>query len=379
MAHDQLFSPLKLGNLNLNHRVVMAPLTRFRADDRHVPLDIVAEYYAQRASMPGTLLIAEATFISPRASGQANAPGIWNTNQIAAWQRVTDAVHAKGCFIFLQLWALGRRAMPDLLARAEGGPYPVVGPSPLAVQNGPVPRELSRDEIQLFVEDYAAAARNAMLAGFDGVEIHAANGYLVDQFCQAASNHRTDEYGGSVANRARFALEVTQAIIRAVGDSRKVALRLSPWSEFAADSRAVVAQFSHLITELKKLDLAYLHLVESRVGGVDARDAIYHNFTGRNDPFIELWGGQEPIILAGGFTPETATKVAGEYYKDKKVCVAFGRYYISTPDLPFRLRKGLPLNPYDRGTFYKLMSPDGYVDYPFSEEYLAAILSQGPR
>lgn len=357
----------------------MAPLTRFRADDRHVPLDIVAEYYAQRASMPGTLLIAEATFISPRASGQANAPGIWNTNQIAAWQRVTDAVHAKGCFIFLQLWALGRRAMPDLLARAEGGPYPVVGPSPLAVQNGPVPRELSRDEIQLFVEDYATAARNAMLAGFDGVEIHAANGYLVDQFCQAASNHRTDEYGGSVANRARFALEVTQAIIRAVGDSRKVALRLSPWSEFAADSRAVVAQFSHLITELKKLDLAYLHLVESRVGGVDARDAIYHNFTGRNDPFIELWGGQEPIILAGGFTPETATKVVAEYYKDKKVCIAFGRYYISTPDLPFRLRKGLPLNPYDRGTFYKLMSPDGYVDYPFSEEYLAAILSQGPR
>lgn len=374
MAHEQLFLPLKLGNLNLSHRVVMAPLTRFRADDRHIPLDMVAEYYAQRASMPGTLLIAEATFISPRASGQPNAPGIWNSNQIAAWQRVTDAVHAKGCFIFLQLWALGRRAMPDLLARAEGGPYPVVGPSPIAVQNGPVPRELSRDEIQLFIEDYAAAGRNAMLAGFDGVEIHAANGYLVDQFCQAACNKRTDEYGGSVANRSKFALEVTQAIIRAVGDSRKVAVRLSPWSEFAADSSAVVAQFGHVITELKKLDLAYLHLVESRVGGVDARDAIYHRFTGRNDPFIELWGEQAPIILAGGFTPETATKVVGEYYKDKKVCIAFGRYYISTPDLPFRLRKGLPLNPYDRGTFYKLMSPDGYVDYPFSEEYLAAEL-----
>jgi NADPH2 dehydrogenase len=332
---------------------------------------MVAEYYAQRASTPGTLLIAEATFISPRASGQANAPGVWNVQQIEAWRRVTDAVHARGCFIFLQLWALGRRANPDLLARAEGGPYPVVGPSPIPMQDGAaVPRELSRDEIRGFVEDYAAAGRNAMLAGFDGVEVHAANGYLVDQFCQAASNTRTDEYGGSVANRSRFAVEVAQALIEAVGDSKKVALRLSPWSE-VADEHAVVEQFGHVITELKKLDMAYLHLVESRVGGVDARDAIYHNFTGRNDPFVEIWG-QAPLILAGGFTPETATYVVGEYYKDKEVCIAFGRYYISTPDLPFRLRKGLPLNPYDRGTFYKAMSSDGYTDYPFSEEYLGA-------
>jgi NADPH2 dehydrogenase len=314
MAHEQLFSPLKLGHLQLSHRVVLAPLTRFRADDRHVPLEMMAEYYAQRASTPRTLLIAEATFISPRASGQANAPGIYNAEQIAAWRQVTDAVHAKGCFIVLQLWALGRRANPDLLTHAEGGPYPLVGPSPIsALPGGSVPRELSRDEIRGFVGDYEAAARNAVLAGFDGVEVHAANGYLVDQFCQAASNVRTDEYGGNVANRSRFALEVTQALIRGVGgDSKKVAVRLSPWSEFAAADRGeVVEQFGYLIAELKKFDLGYLHLVESRVGGVDARDAIYHNFTGRNDTFVELWG-QAPLILAGGFTPETATKVVGE-------------------------------------------------------------------
>ncbi|KAI1617327.1 hypothetical protein EDD36DRAFT_431104 [Exophiala viscosa] len=387
-ADERLFSPLKLGNLNLAHRVALAPLTRFRANDQHVPLDMVAEYYAQRASTPGTLLIAEATFISPRASGIANAPGIWSHQQISAWKRVTDAVHAKGCFMILQLWALGRKCDPNFLARAEGGPYPVVSASAVPEQDGsPIPREMTREEVKQFINDYATAAQNAMLAGFDGVEMHGANGYLIDQFLQESCNKRTDEYGGSVENRSRFGLEVTEAVIKAVGDSRKVAMRLSPWSSTdptattgtgmsTQDAAApVVAQFSHIISELKKLDLAYLHLVESRVAGGDAGTAIYPGFTGRNDPFVKIWGAggnKTPIVLAGGFTPDSARKVVGEHYAREKLCIAFGRYYISTPDLPFRLRKGLALNPYDRCTFYKVMSSEGYTDYPFSEEYLAA-------
>lgn len=382
-ANERLFSPVKLGNLTLAHRIALAPLTRFRADDEHVPLDIVAEYYAQRASTPGTLLIAEATFIGPRASGIANAPGVWSPRQIAAWKKVTDAVHAKGCFIFLQLWALGRRADADLLAREEGGPYPVVSASAVPEAPGrPVPQALTPDQIRVFVDDYASAARNAVFqAGFDGVEMHGANGYLIDQFLQESCNRRTDEYGGSVENRSKFALEVTNAVIQAVGgDSKKVAMRLSPWSSTdgsivdADHQDAVTAQFTNVIAGLKKLDLAYLHLVESRVAGTDAGNAIYHNFTGRNDPFVALWASDSttPIVLAGGFTPESARKVVAEHYPRENVCIAFGRYYISTPDLPFRLRRGLELNPYDRSTFYKAKSPDGYIDYPFSKEYLAS-------
>ena len=382
MSHDRLFSPLQLGNVQLNHRIVMAPLTRHRADDQHVQIDIAKDYYAQRASTPGTLLITEATLISPRASGTANVPGIWNSKQIAAWKRVTDAVHDKQCFIFLQLWALGRRADPKLLERAEGGPYPVVGASSMPVTtDGHVPQALTTEEIRLFIKDYIDAARNAMVAGFDGVEIHGANGYLVDQFLQESCNLRTDEYGGSIENRARFGLEVIKAVIEAVGDSKKVAMRLSPWSLFEEDTKGKddgnpVHQFLHMVAELKKLNLAHLHLVESRVSG-DVGSAVYrndmHTLTRRNDPFIEMWrsgSNEAPLILAGGFTPETARTALEETYSEVNLCVAFGRYYISTPDLPFRVREGIPLNPYDRATFYKVMSPEGYTDYPFSERYL---------
>jgi NADPH2 dehydrogenase len=368
----------------------MAPLTRFRADDKHIPIADVRDYYAQRASTPGTLIIAEATLISPRASGMANVPGIWSPEHIAAWKTVTEAVHAKKCFIFLQLWALGKRSDPELLKQAEGGPYQLVSasaiplpdkavplPNARAVEDtGPrFPHALSVDEIQLFIDDYGSAAKNAIAAGFDGVEIHGANGYLVDQFLQEASNCRTDGYGGSISHRSRFGLEVTKAIIAAVGnDSKKVAMRLSPWSEFtggATDAVDPVPQFSHVISELKKLDLAYLHLVESRYAG-DTATAAYDALTRRNDPFIEIWGSQAPIILAGGFTPATAKVVTEELHRDRDVCVAFGRYYISTPDLPYRICQGISPNPYDRATFYTKMSPVGYTDYSYSPQYLAA-------
>lgn len=353
--------------------MVMAPMTRYRADDDGVPMDIVREYYAQRASTPGTLLITEATLISPRASGIANVPGIWSPNQISAWKKVTDAVHEKKCFIFLQLWALGRRADPELLRRADGGPYPVAGPSAKpAVDGAQPPHVLTQEEIQLLVDDFASAARNAMAAGFDGVEVHGANNYLPDQFLQEASNQRTDEYGGSIPNRARFALDVTKAIIAAVGgDSKKVAFRLSPWSEFVdGKSPNPEPQFSYVISELKKLHVAYLHLVESRYAG-DAATAAYHVLTRRNDPFIELWGSKAPIILAGGFTPETAKRASEEVYANSNMCIAFGRLYISTPDLPHRIKAGVPLNPYHRETFYLKMSPVGYTDYPCSSRPIA--------
>ena len=377
MGHEKLFSPLKLGNLHLKHRVVMPPMTRHRADEEGIPNEYVKKYYSQRAAVPGTLLITEGTVVSPRAGGMGNVPGIWSTRQAAGWKEVADAVHAKECFIYLQLWALGRVAKPQLLANAEGGPYPVVSASNVPVkateEGGHVPKELAADEINLFIEDFAAAAKNALGAGFDGVEIHGANGYLVDQFWQDDCNKRTDEYGGSIENRTRFGIAVTKAVIEAVGDSKRVGMRLSPWTNFKGmDVEDPVPQFLHIIRELKKLNLAYLHLVESRSSG-DAGNAVYKTLTRRNAPFVEAWGTDSPIILAGGFTPDNVQVAVEENYTGENVCVAFGRYYISTPDLPFRLREGLPLNDYDRSTFYKPMTADGYTDYPFSRQYTTTI------
>jgi len=231
-----LFEPIKVGELNLAHRVVLAPLTRFRATDDHVPLPHVAQYYAQRGSVPGTLLISEATFIAARAGGYANAPGIWNEKQIQAWKSVTAAVHAKGSYIYLQLWALGRAAVPRQLQKELGsGAENYVSASSIPLRNrspkDPAPRALSIAEVEEYVQLYAQAAENAVkLAGFDGVEIHGANGYLVDQFLQDVSNKRTDKYGGSIENRSRFVLEILDAVITRVG-ARKTGLRLSPWSD----------------------------------------------------------------------------------------------------------------------------------------------------
>jgi NADPH2 dehydrogenase len=374
MSEDRLFANLSLGHNHLSHRVVLAPVTRYRADDDHVPTDLMRDYYAQRASCPGTLLITEATVVSPRALGDENVPGIWNKKQIAAWRKVTEAVHQRKCSIFLQLWALGRRSNAELLLRAEGGPYPVVGPSAIAVVSGQEPpHALSEKEIDAFINDFASAAKNAMQAGFDGVEVHGANGYLPDQFLQESCNQRNDKYGGSIQNRSRFVLELTQAIIAAVGSSKRAAVRLSPWSHAGLSNGIMndpVPQFLHVISGLKELNLAYLHLVESRYAG-DPATASHHVLTQRNDPFLKVWGPYIPIILAGGFTSETAKKAVNEVYRNFNVCVAFGRFYISTPDLPFRIKQRLELNAYDRASFYLKMSPKGYVDYPFSDEYLA--------
>ncbi|KAK3067596.1 hypothetical protein LTR53_015452 [Teratosphaeriaceae sp. CCFEE 6253] len=341
----------------------------------HVPGQYMKEYYQQRASVPGTLLVTEATFIAPEAGGYNNVPGIWNDEQVEAWIPVVDAVHEKGSFIYLQLWALGRAAGAESSAKnlQREGPYPVVSSSAVPISSEyEEPEALSEDDIQRFVKYYADASANAMKAGFDGVEIHGANGYLVDQFWQDVSNRRTDGYGGSIEKRARFGLEVTRAVIEACGgDSKRVGMRLSPWSTFQSmGMHDPIPQFSYIVEELKKLNLAYLHLVESRTSGKSAVDAEYATVTGHNDELAKVWGTSAPLILAGGFDPEKAIKAVGEVYTDENVCIAFGRSFISTPDLPFRIIKGIDLQPYDRKTFYKAESPDGYIDYPFSKEFL---------
>ncbi|KAH7329554.1 hypothetical protein B0I35DRAFT_386493 [Stachybotrys elegans] len=367
MSDSRLFKPLQIGNNTLQHRVVMAPLTRFRVQDHtHVPLPFVKEYYAQRASTPGTLLITEATFISKAAGGYSNAPGIWSSEQIEAWKEVTSAVHAKGSFIWLQLWAHGRAAGKDV-AEAEG--FTVKAPS--AIPMGPgevVPEEMSHEDIQTFIGYYAQAAKNSIEAGFDGVEIHGANGYLIDQFVRDGSNQRTDEYGGSVENRSRFALEVTKAVVDAVG-ADKVGIRLSPFNPYQGMSATdPVGQFGHLIKELSKFKLAYLHFVES-LYNERAEDPETSDFA------LEAWGNTSPILLASGFTPAKAKEIV-ENHKDKDIAIVFGRHFLANPDLPFRISKDLALNEYNRDTFYLIGKPEGYTDYPFSQEFLNLQASQ---
>ncbi|OJD19676.1 hypothetical protein AJ78_00408 [Emergomyces pasteurianus Ep9510] len=357
-----LQTPIQVGNITLQHRVVLAPLTRYRADDNHVPLPFVKDYYAQRASIPGTLLITEGTFISPRAGGFSNVPGIYNDMQIKAWKEVTDAVHAKGCFIFCQLWALGRAANAQVLT-ANG--YPVVSSSNLPIsEKRPVPEPLDEEGIQTFIRDYVQAAKNAIHAGFDGVEIHGANGYLCDQFLQDLCNNRNDRWGGSIENRSRFCIEVATEVAAAIG-CEKTAYRVSPWSPFQgmgmADPRP---QFTHLAQSLAKIGLAYLHIVESRINGSQSFDGTYQS----TDFLVDAFENCGAVILAGGFTAQSAEKTI-DNHKNQRIAIAFGRYFTANPDLPFRVFNHIDFTSYNRGTFYTPKSTVGYIDYPNSPLY----------
>ncbi|KAF2022711.1 FMN-linked oxidoreductase [Setomelanomma holmii] len=362
MSESRLFKPLKVGSIELKNRVAMAPLTRFRASDEHVILPMAAEYYGQRAITPGTLLITEATIVSPEHGGYPNVPYIHTQEQIDAWKKVTEAVHRKGSFIYSQLWALGRVANPQF-AKAKGITIKSSSAIALDSEHGE-PQEMTHEDIKSTVAAFAQAAKNAIAAGFDGVEIHGANGYLVDQFNQDKVNQRTDQYGGSVENRSRFALEVTKAVVDTVG-ADKTGIRLSPFSEFQGMRMTdPIPQFSHIIKNLNDLGLAYIHLVESRISG----NADVETFASL-DPLLPLFNG--PVLIAGGFKPDSAKRVVDEDRKDRDVVVVFGRYFISTPDIVFRLEKGIELNPYDRNTFYNAKEERGYTDQPFSKEFLA--------
>lgn len=364
-SNSNLFKPLRVGRLDLAHRLALAPLTRYRTDGTsHIPIQpLVSEYYAQRACVPGTLLISEATFISAPAGGYDRAPGVFTDDQIASWKKVTDAVHAKKSFIYCQLWALGRAADHASLVRELGPDAKVVSASDIPIDGEEKPTPLTEEGIREYIAWYAQAAKNAVAAGFDGVEIHGANGYLVDQFIQDVSNKRTDSWGGSIENRARFAIEVTKAVVEAVGADR-TGIRLSPFSKFQSmKMEDPTPQFTYVVKELDKLKLAYLHFVEPRISGnVDA------DTDDKLDDLVNAYNG--PLLLAGGFKPDSAVKAVDEQWPNKNVVVVFGRYFISNPDLVFRIQKGIALTPYDRTKFYIPGSPEGYTTPEFSKEFL---------
>ncbi|KAJ7700356.1 FMN-linked oxidoreductase [Mycena rosella] len=362
----QLFQPINLGLISLKHRVVLAPMSRLKTDAAHVPLlPLVKEYYSQRASVPGTLEITESTFIAAKAGGFPNMPGIWSPEQIAAWKEVVEGVHAKGSFIFLQLLALGRGAYPSVLKAADPS-FEVVSASDIPnVEGGEKPRPLSVTEIDEYVGLYTQAAKNAMEAGFDGVEIHNANGCLLDQFLQDVSNNRTDAYGGSPENRSRFTLEVIKAVTEVVGADR-TGIRFSPWSPFSGMGMVdPIPTYSHIVSEITRLhpSLAYIHLIEPRVSADSDIDSSAQNAGQSNDFIRKIWGAR-PLISAGGYTRETAIALA----ERPNTLVAFGRTFIANPDLPLRLEKNIPLHPYDRPTFYLpgQDAPTGYTDQPFA-------------
>lgn len=367
---SKLFTPIKVGPHAIEHRVVLAPLTRMRAEPGDIPGGLMAEYYGQRTSKGG-FLIGEATIASPTGNGYLGAPGLYNDGQIAGWKKVTDAVHAKGGTIFLQLYHAGRQSSSQLQPNGDRpvGPSEVPHGGAAYTEAGWVPntpnRALTIPEIEGLVESFHEAAERGVTAGFDGVEIHAANGYLFDQFLQDGSNKRTDKYGGLFENRARFLLDVTKALISVWG-SNKVAVRLGPsgsWGDMSdSDPEGL---FTYVARELATLNLAYLHLIEPRVlGNVDdeSKDP--------NPVAAQLIRKHYPgtIIAAGGFNGDNAEAIVQAGDAD---LVAFGRHFIANPDLPERIRHKLPLNAYDRPTFFG-GTHIGYTDYPVYREPVAA-------
>ncbi len=360
---SKLMSAVKVGPYTISQRVVLAPLTRMRAEDGAIPGALMAEYYAQRASMGG-LLISEATIAVDGGNGYLGAPGLYEDSQIAGWKKITDAVHAKGGTIFLQLYHAGRQSNSQL---QPGGGLPV---APSAIEHGGVAyteagwvpntpaRALEVGEIAQLVDSFRQAAHRGVAAGFDGVELHAANGYLFDQFLQDGSNKRTDKYGGSFENRSRFLLETTKAVISVWG-SDKVAVRIAPsgnWGDML-DSNPE-ALFTYLAQQLSALKLAYLHLIEPRIAG-NIEDESKDQAPVAAQLIRKHYAGT--IIAAGGFDGPKAEAILQTGDAD---LVAFGRHFVANPDLPERLRNNWPLNDYDRPSFFG-GTEIGYTDYPF--------------
>jgi N-ethylmaleimide reductase len=347
----KLFEQLKIGNITLDNRIIYAPMTRSRADEAGVQPDYTPEYYAQRAS--AGLLITEATNVSPMAKGYIKTPGIYTDEQIESWREVTNAVHTAGGKIFMQIFHTGRIALPDFLP--EGVEQPVAPSAvradgknftPEGMKDFVEPRELTTNEVKEIVGDFAQAAKNAIKAGFDGVELHGANGYLVQQFLSTNVNQRTDEYGGSIENRSRFLLEILDAMVAGIGRER-TAVRLSPGGEFN-DIRETDAEelYEYVIGELNGRDLAYLHI------GTFDQNRDWH-------PVLRpLYDG---VYLAGvGFEKGSGEKLLAENGAD---AIVYGKLFLANPDLPNRFRLGAELNDWDESTFYQ-GGKTGYIDYP---------------
>uniref|UniRef100_A0ACD5UVP1 Uncharacterized protein n=1 Tax=Avena sativa TaxID=4498 RepID=A0ACD5UVP1_AVESA len=363
-----LLSPYQMGPFRFSHRIVLAPMTRSRSYG-NLPQPHVVEYYAQRAT-EGGLLIAEATGVSVDAQGMGlipHTPGIWTKEQVQAWKPVVDAVHAKGATFFCQIWHVGRASDME--------------EQPISSTDRPIeknqenyfidfctPRPLSVEEIPGVINHFRTAAQNAMEAGFDGVEVHAANGYLLDQFMKDSVNDRGDEYGGSLPNRCRLALEVVDAVVDEIGPDH-VGVRLSPYSTWLScrdsDPDALAA---HMARELSRRDVLYLNVVEPEMafaedavadGGGEARRVIPHRLHGMREAF------EGTMMVGGGYDREEGNWAVAEGYADM---VVYGRLFLANPDLPERFRRNAPLNRYHRPTFYTDDPVVGYTDYPFLED-----------
>ena len=356
MTEKSLYAPYTLGKTTLANRIVMAPLTRNRAGADFVPTDLGVEYYAQRAS--AGLIITEATQISQQGQGYQDTPGIYTPAQIEGWRKVTDAVHAKGGHIFVQLWHVGRVSHVDLQPNgaAPVAPSAIRAQTRTFVNNGFVevsePRALELSEIPGIIEEFRQAAANAIAAGFDGVEVHGANGYLLDQFAKDGSNMRTDAYGGSIENRARLMIEVSASVAQEIGADR-TGIRISPVSPAnGAAGTDAQAQFNYIVSELDKLGLVYLHVVEGATGG--PRDFAPFDFAELRRCFSNTY------IANNGFTADLATQHLADGSAD---LFAFGRPFIPNPDLVERLKTGAPLANLNPETLYG-GGAAGYTDYP---------------
>lgn len=358
-----LFEPFKLGELTLPNRIVMAPMTRSRASMEGVPSPLAPEYYSQRAS--AGLIITEASQVSAQGVGYVRTPGIYTDEMTEGWRMVTDAVHAAGGRIFLQLWHVGRTSHPDF----HNGELPVA-PSAIGYDGevftpeGPkkivTPRALDIEEIPGIVQDFANGAKNAIAAGFDGVEIHGANSYLLDQFLRDGSNKRDDAYGGSIENRTRFPLEVAEAVAKAVGEKR-VGYRLNPLniSMFGMHESKPEVTFGYLSGRLSELGLGYLHILEPLPKSMAAQQFRIDDEAARlTSQLSSQFAG--PIIVNGGYDKSAANAVLASGTAD---LVAFGMPFLANPDLPERLQTDAPLNKPDPNTFYE-GEDRGYIDYP---------------
>lgn len=362
MSFESLFSAENLGDLKLPHRIVMAPLTRSRSSQPgDIPNDMNALYYQQRSS--AALIISEATQISPQGKGYAFTPGIHSEEQIQGWKKITDTVHQQSGRIFLQLWHVGRVShsalQPDNALPVAPSAIPVEGQAFTyeGMLDFEIPRPLQADELPSIVEQYRQAAINAKQAGFDGVEIHAANGYLLDQFLKDGTNKRTDSYGGSIENRSRLVLAVTQAVTDVWGGDR-VGIRISPTGTFNSMSDSNPQPlFNYLVAELNQFNLAYLHVVE-RFGDAPSED---FNFNALRSTFNGAY------MANGSYTGESAEHSLKNGQSD---FVAFGVPFIANPDLPERLKQGADLNQPDPDTFYG-GDAKGYIDYPSLSEQLS--------
>jgi N-ethylmaleimide reductase len=363
MNLSALFRPLQLGTLNLPNRMVMAPLTRMRAAPGGMATSLMVDYYAQRAS--AGLIITEGTAVSPQAHGYPASPGIYTAEQVAAWRAVTHRVHSVNGRILMQIQHNGRGSLP---AYNADGSLPVA-PSAIAYvgkvytpafepRDPPAPRALASSEIGVLVDTFSKAAANAMAAGFDGVEIQAANGHLIDQFLCDGSNRRTDNYGGTIANRARFLLDIVDSTILRIGANR-LGVRLSPYGQYGGifDSDPI-ALFTYILRELSSRNIAYLHLIEARGSEMGITDVLHTNAPDNAQLFRAAFSG--PLISAGAYTPELGALAVDNGEAD---AIAFGRLFIANPDLVARARQESPLNTPDRSTFYG-GAARGYTDYP---------------